>query len=171
MSHLQVRRAPPAVVLALFLGIAGAACDVSVGDGGLSVSVASGKATDEWRRTYTIAPGGRLEIENDNGVVEASPADGTDDEVRAEWIVNATTDEAAQETVNGGIRLQLPPDAKANLEASCTNGGISLSDLPFQGEQSRHRVSGTVNGGGSRVVAGTVNGGIKISAGARSESD
>ena len=272
MSHLQVRRASPAAVFALFLGVVGAACDVSVGDGGLSVGVASGKATDEWTRTYTIAPGGRLEIENDNGVVEASPADGTDVQVRAERIVKASTDEAAQEvlksmelreeisptrvrivttlpdrrsthevryhvrvpkgltvqfatvngavrlqdltgqvtasttnggvvgrglsgpvkarttngglqiemtslggeveleTVNGGIRLRLPPDAKANLEASCTNGGISLSDLPFQGEQSRHRASGTVNGGGSRVVAGTVNGGIKISAGARSES-
>src|SRR2546428_1685734 len=110
MCHLQVRRAPPAVVLALFLGIAGAACDVSVGDGGLSVSVASGKATDEWRRTYTIAPGGRLEIENDNGVVEASPADGTDVEVRAERIVKASTDETAQEILKSlELREEISP--------------------------------------------------------------
>lgn len=275
MSHFQVRRAWPATGLALFLGIAGAACDISVNDGGLSFGVASGKATDEWRRTYSIDPGGRLEIENVNGVVEASPADGGDVEVRAERIVKASTDEAAREllesielreevsptrvrivttvprrrfgrsshevryhvrvpkglavqfetvnggvrlqnlegqvtasttnggvegrglsgpvkasttnggvqiemasvtgeveleTTNGGIRLQLPPDAKANLEATCINGGISVSDLPVQGEQTRRRVSGTINGGGPRVVAETVNGGIRISAGSRSES-
>jgi hypothetical protein len=271
MSHLPFRRAWPAV-FALLLGIAAAGCDISVTDGGLSFGVAAGKATDEWTRTYTIGPGGRLEIENDNGVIEASPADGTDVEVRAERIVKASSDDAAQEilkglelredvsparvrivttrpgrrsshevryhvrvpkgltvqfetvngavrvhdlagqvtasatngavvgrglsgpvkakttngglhiemvslggeveleTVNGGIRLQLPPDARANLEANCTNGGISLSDLPLQGEQSRRRVSGTLNGGGPRVFVETVNGGIKISAGSRSES-
>jgi DUF4097 and DUF4098 domain-containing protein YvlB len=272
MSHLQVRRVSPAAVCALFLGVIAAGCDISVGDGGFSLGLATGKATDEWTRTYTIAPGGSFQIENDNGVVEASPADGTNVEVRAERIVKASSDEAAQEllkslelreeisptrvrivttrpgrrsshevryhvkvpkgiavqfetvnggvrlhdlagqvtasttnggvvgrglsgpvkarttngglriemaslsgeveleTVNGGIRLQLPADARANLEASVTNGGIAMTDLPFQGEQSRRRVSGTVNGGGTRVVAGTVNGGIKISAGSRAES-
>ena len=270
MSHLQVRRSRSAAVFALFLGIAGAACDISVNDSGRSVGVARGKATDEWTRTYSIGQGGRLEIENVNGVVDASPADGSEVQVRAERSVKASTDEAAREllasielreevspervrivttaprqrfgrssyevryhvrvpkglavrfetvngavrlrnldgqvtasttngsveghglsgpvtasttnggvqmemaavtgevdleTTNGGIRLQLPPDAKANLEASCTNGGIRVSDLAVQGEQTRRRVSGTINGGGPRVAAETVNGGIRISAG------
>src|SRR5262245_15668165 len=272
MPHLQVGRARPAALFALILAIVGGGCDITVGDGGVSVGVAAGKATDEWTRTYTVAAGGRLEIQNQNGLIEASPAAGNEVEVRAERIVKASSDEAAQEllkslelreeispgkvqivtampgrlgnhevryhvrvpkglavqfdnvngavkledlaapvtasttnggvvgrglssavkakttngglqiemtsvggdveleTVNGGIRLQLPPGARANLEASVTNGRVSLSDLPFQGEQSRHRMSGTLNGGGPRVVAGTVNGGIRISAGSRSDS-
>jgi DUF4097 and DUF4098 domain-containing protein YvlB len=82
----------------------------------------------------------------------------------------AVTGEVDLETTNGGIRLWLPPDAKANLEASCTNGRISVSDLAVQGEQTRRRVSGTINGGGPRVAAETLNGGITISAGSRSDS-
>src|SRR5688572_14107210 len=97
MSHLPVRRSRSAAVFALFLGIAAAACDISVNDSGLSFGVASGKATDEWRRTYSIDPGGRLEIENVNGVVDASAADGSEVQVRAERIVKASTDEAARE--------------------------------------------------------------------------
>ena len=274
MSHLQVAR-PAAAVFALLLGIGGVACDVSVNDGGVSFGVVSGKASDEWTRTYSVAAGGRLEIENVNGVIEASPAEGSDVQVRAERIVKASTDAAAREllasvelkedvsparvrivttaprrfgrssyevryhvrvpkglatqfetvngavqlqdldgevtasttnggvqgrglsgsvkanttngglviemasvtgdiqleTTNGGIRLQLPQDVKATLDASCVNGGISVSDLTVQGEQSRRRVAGTINGGGPRVAVETVNGGIRISAGSRADAD
>ena len=64
--------------------VASAGCDVKVGEsGGLSVDFAAGKATDEWVRTYDIKPGGRLDIINVNGQIEASPATGTQVEVRA----------------------------------------------------------------------------------------
>src|SRR4029078_1373836 len=36
------------------------ACDVKVGKEGVSVDVAHGKATDDWMRTYSLKPGGRL---------------------------------------------------------------------------------------------------------------
>jgi hypothetical protein len=260
----------PFVPAFLVLALAGAGCDVSVGDHGLSMNIASGKATDEWKRTYTIAAGGRLEIVNTNGIIQASPAGGGQVEVRAERIAKASTDEGAQEllkqlelredvspdrvrietrgpatrirrsghevryyvrvpdglavqfettngavrlenlkgqivasttnggvrgsglsgsvkasstnggvtiemssvtgdvdlgTTNGGIRLELPADVKAALDARCVNGGISVSDdLPFQGERTRRRVSGTLNGGGPRISVETVNGGVRISA-------
>jgi hypothetical protein len=250
------------------LAVAGARCDVSVGEHGFSMDVATGKARDEWTRTYTIAAGGRLEIANVNGVINASPGSGSQVEVRAERIAKASTDEAAQEllkkieiveetaadkvrletkvpkmswsrsghevryhvkvpkglivnfatvnggvrlenldnqivasttnggvrgsglrgpvkasttnggvviemasvtadieleTTNGGIRLQLPTNAKATLDARCTNGGISVDDFTLDGEQTRRRVSGNINGGGPRISVETTNGGIRIS--------
>ena len=61
--------------------------------------------------------------------------------------------------------------ARATLEASSINGGINLDkDLPVQtSEMSRQRMAGTLNGGGPRIVATTVNGGVRI--GARGRQD
>jgi DUF4097 and DUF4098 domain-containing protein YvlB len=275
MRYLQVRRASLAVVATCSLALAGVGCDVSIGENGFSLDVASGKATDEWNRSYTIVPGGRLQIENTNGRIEALPAAGSQVEIRAERIAKASTDEAAREllkqselhedvsaaqiriqtkmprqrfsrqslevryhvrvpkglsvdfetvnggvrlenlegqiaasttnggvtgtglsgtvkatttnggveiemaavtgdleleTTNGGIRLQLPGSIKANLDARCVNGGISVSGFDVQGEQSRRRVSGTINGGGPRISAETTNGGIRISTMARGQT-
>ena len=108
---------------ALFLGVIAAGCDISVGDGGFSLGLATGKATDEWTRTYTIAPGGSFQIENDNGVVEASPADGTNVEVRAERIVKASSDEAAQELLKS---LEL----REEYDAILVGGGTVSEDDP-----------------------------------------
>lgn len=256
------------------LALLGAGCDVNLGEDGFSMGIASGKAQDEWTRTYTISPGGRLAIVNVNGTIEASPADGSQVEVRAERLVKARTDEAAQEllkqleivedasadgvrletkaprrrgtshqvrytvrvpkglavnfettngrvrlenldgevvasttnggvtgtglrgtvtasttnggvqiemaevtgaidleTTNGGIRLQLPRDVKANLEARCVNGGVSVSGFDLQGETSRRRVSGAINGGGPRVSVETTNGGVRVSAAGAAETN
>ncbi len=41
------------------------ACDVNVGkNGGVSVDLAHGKATDTWSRTYHVMPGGHVEVVN-----------------------------------------------------------------------------------------------------------
>lgn len=251
----------------LTLALLSAGCDISVGEHGFSMDVASGKAQDESTRTYTIAPGGSLEIANINGTIHASNGSGPV-EVRIERIAKASTDEAAQallkeieiaetasadrvrletkvakrswgrsshevrywvkvpkglavdlvtvnggvrlenldnrivagstnggvrgvslrgavkasttnggvqidmsavtgeielETTNGGIRLQLPPDVKADLDARCTNGGISVGDFDLQGERSRRRAVGSINGGGVKISVETTNGGIRIS--------
>lgn len=251
-------------------------CDVSVGENGFSVDLAKGKATDEWVRSYPLAPGGRLEIVNSNGQIDAAPATGSQVEVRVERSARAGSDEEARtllqaiqmdedvapqrvrvairreqsarglrrfasrngvtlryhvrlpagvdasfETVNGGIRLvdlsgrvsaattnggvtgerlsggitatsvnggirlqmaqvtsdiqvsitnggvrlELPADVKATIDASCVNGGISIDDdLRMQAtDTSRRHVGGTLNGGGPKIVASTVNGGVRIS--------
>lgn len=274
MTRLNVRCGlSPAI---LVLAVLAAGCDISVGEHGLSLDIASGKAQDEWTRTYTIAPGGRLEIVNVNGAITAEPAQGGQVEVHALRIAKASTDDAAREllkrleileqaspnlvrietkverrsfgrvshevrysvkvpkglavnfetvnggvrlenldgpvvasttngsvrgtglrggvkvsttnggiqiamarvtsdieveTTNGGVRLQLPADVRASLEARTVNGGIGVSNLPYEGEQSRRRWSGTINGGGPRVSAETTNGSIRISAAGASETD
>jgi hypothetical protein len=76
---------------------AGIACDVKVGkDGDLSIDVASGRASDEWTRTYTLSKGGRLEIINVNGVIEVFPSTGAQVEVVARREVRTRTDEEAK---------------------------------------------------------------------------
>lgn len=259
--------------LALALvGLVASGCDVTVdGKGDFGFNLASGKAQDEWTRSYEIEAGGRLEIVNVNGRITAEAGDGPTTVITAERIVRAATDEGARDllskidmreetsssrvrvevraprtsgvgghelrwtirvpkgvnvdlrtvnggvrltglngeiraratnggvtgkslmassldasvtnggidieldsmpargafdvkSVNGGINLTLPNDARADVTARCVNGGISVSglELELEGEQSRRRVAGKLNGGGARVTVETTNGGVRI---------
>ena len=67
-------------------------------------------------------------------------------------------------TTNGGVTLTLPDSTKANLTASCTNGGINVSALDNLeiSEQSRRRLEGRLNGGGTSIEVRTTNGGIRV---------
>jgi len=67
-------------------------------------------------------------------------------------------------TVNGRVDLALPESAKADLSASCRNGNIQSTGLPFDpfGEQTRRNVQGKLNGGGASIELSTVNGAIRI---------
>lgn len=67
-------------------------------------------------------------------------------------------------TTNGHVRLTLPGDAKANVSASCVNGTIDVAGvtLDLMGEQSRRRVRGRMNGGGTPIEVATVNGRVTI---------
>jgi hypothetical protein len=67
-------------------------------------------------------------------------------------------------TVNGGIRLMLPPTANAALEAATKNGKI-VTDFIAKGKVTDHEVVGRIGGGGSRLVLSTVNGTIELKRG------
>lgn len=269
----MTRRTPTiagAALLAASLVFA-AGCEIQAGEGDFSVSLWQGQARDTWSRSYTLPPGGRIEIINVNGEIRAEASDGPAVEVTAERTASATSDEAAREllgriemreevgdrqvrietvsprirmggqkvsyvvrvpagvhvdlrtvnggvrlegvggevraastnggvrgrvaaasvvearttnggvelelagalaadgrlqltSVNGGIRLKLPEDTRAEVSARCTNGRVSVSDLPITvvGEQTRRRLQGTLNGGGARVDLQTTNGGVSI---------
>jgi hypothetical protein len=69
----------------------------------------------------------------------------------------------ALETTNGGVTLALPDEAKADVDASVTNGGISVNGVKLEvTEQSRRRLQGKMNGGGTVVELKTVNGGVRL---------
>lgn len=70
------------------------------------------------------------------------------------------------QTTNGGVTLTLPETARADLSASCTNGGIDVSGVKVElsGEQSRRRLEGRINGGGTPIELRTTNGGIRVRA-------
>ena len=68
-------------------------------------------------------------------------------------------------TTNGPLSLTLPVDAAADLDASVTNGAISIDGLNFKAsDQSRRRLSGRINGGGTPITLSTTNGAIRIGA-------
>jgi len=259
------------VALVFVLSGAVGACDISVDGSGLSFDMGSGRAQDEWSRTYPLTAGAQLEIININGRITAEGSEGSSVEVRAERTVKASDDDAARgllrqlemreeigvgrvrievraprvsgwrghqvqwtvkvprgvnvwlqtvnggvrltglegeviakstnggvsgkalkatalqaevtnggvdielanapvsgtfslESVNGGVNLALPDTSRANISARCTNGGISVSDLDvtIEGEQSRRRLEGLLNGGGARVSLETTNGGVRL---------
>jgi hypothetical protein len=252
--------------------LVGAGCEIRAGaDGDLSLGLWQAKATDTWERTYTVAPGGRVEIVNVNGQIRAEPASGDAVTVHAQREASGATEEAAREslqrlelreevgparvrvqtiaprswasgykvvytvrvpagvhvdlrttnggvrldnvggevraastnggvhgrvaaatliearttnggvdleltappaadgkitlsTVNGGVRLAVPDDTRADVSARCTNGRVQVTDLPFEadGDQTRRRASGRLNGGGARIELQTTNGGVAL---------
>ncbi len=86
------------LALVLSVGLSVAACDIQAGENGdFSVDIASGKATDTWSRTYTVAAGGRFELINVNGRITAEPTDGKDVVVEGRRTAKGRSDEAAKE--------------------------------------------------------------------------
>jgi hypothetical protein len=106
---------------------------------------------------YTVNGGIKLEAaghalgETVNGGIHASLG-------RADW-----TGALDFKTVNGGITLELPAQAGAELKAQTVNGEIT-SDFPLtlQGALSKRHVTATIGGGGRQLTLSTVNGGIHI---------
>jgi hypothetical protein len=118
-------RIPVWVAVAVCLAVTSAACDVKVGQNGLSVDLGGGnKATDEWTRTYDIAAGGRVEVVNVNGAVRLSPADGGKVEVHAFREARASSEQAARELL-GKIEMKedVGPDHVSIQAADPPQGG------------------------------------------------
>jgi hypothetical protein len=187
MIRRKLRLLP--AILAFALGAA--ACDINVGEHGFSMDLASGKATDEWSRTYNLPASGKLEIVNINGVITASASEGGAVEVRAQRTAKASSDDAAREllkkieiaetttadsvrietkvprSVNWGrsgneVRYSVKVPRGLSVRFETVNGGVRLENLDGQ------IVAETTNGGvrGSRlrgsVKASTTNGGVEI---------
>lgn len=113
---------------------------------------------------------GRAEVETTNGGIVARRIGGalnastTNGGVEAE-IDRLAADGVQMECVNGGLRLTLPKDASADIDAQVVNGGISVDGLTIdtQGERTRRRLEGRLNGGGPKVRIEGTNGGIRLS--------
>lgn len=171
------------LLLAVPVALSLAACDVSLGN-------LTGRASDEWTRTYQLAPGGEVRIGNTNGLIEVEGTDGSAVEVRAERIARAATDAGAQELLPritikedvtpdrvaietermGGIlvgvsfevRYHVRAPRKALVHVSNTNGAIQLTGLTgtVEARTTNGRVRGTNLTGA--VDARTTNGGVNI---------
>jgi hypothetical protein len=171
------------------LGSGAAACDVSIGDTGFNIGMATNKATDTWTRSYAISTGGSFEVVNTNGQVEVLQGTGPKVEVSAEKIAKASSDEAAKdllgkieivETVkpdavrletktpktfgSGGaeVKYTIKVPAGLRLRAGTTNGGITLTGISNDIEAST--TNGAVNGENlsGTIEASTTNGGVHL---------
>jgi hypothetical protein len=105
------RRLGWAGAVTLCLSLVSLACDVKVGENGLSVDFTGSKATDEWVRSYDIKPGGHLDIINVNGQIDAFPSPGSKVEVRAVREARAGSEEASREMLRKTeMREEVTPD-------------------------------------------------------------
>ncbi len=189
MYSMLRRIAPVAVVAALSVGFA--ACDIAVdGHGGLGIELASGKAQDQWTRSYKIASDGQLEIINVNGRITAEPSDSGSVEILAERSVKATSDERARELLgqiemreevgdekvrvevraprfrgasNQEIKWTIKVPKGVSVDLRTINGGVRMTGL--QGEVRARSTNGGIVGTGliaSTVDAAVTNGGVEI---------
>ena len=75
-------------------------------------------------------------------------------------------------TVNGGVRIKVPENAKATVNATWVNGGFDSSGLTFDVRDSGKRhFEGLLNGGGTTISATTVNGGVRIGTGPEKDDE
>jgi len=154
----------PVLVVAV---VAATGCDIAMAD-------FKQKETAEWRKTYDLQPGGRLEISNVNGKIDVEPATGNSVEVVAEKTARGASAEAAKDAL-GRIEIQesaSPTNVRIETKLQRGAGGF------FNGSnQQVHYVVkvpvsldvrfSTVNGGielsglKGRITAEATNGGVK----------
>ena len=187
------------LALTLSAGLSLAACDIQAGENGhFSVDIASGKATDTWSRTYTVAAGGRFELINVNGRITAESTDGKDVVVEGKRTAKGRSDEAAKELLGrleireevGGstVRVESRPPRTSGfggheiewtvkvpkgltVDLRTINGGVRLNGL--SGEIHAKTTNGGVKGQNiipETIEASSVNGGIEIELGAPLDS-
>jgi DUF4097 and DUF4098 domain-containing protein YvlB len=110
---------------------------------------------------------GKVAARTTNGSVTTKALTGAVDARTTNGTVNvdlaSVNQHVALRTINGSVTLRLPEDAKADVVATWTNGGIDVSSIKMDvSERSRRRFEGHMNGGGTPVDLQTTNGGIRI---------
>ena len=163
----RARKAVFALPLFVVASAAATGCD-------LAMAHYNQKETAEWRKTYDLQPGGRLEIRNINGKIDVEPSTGNAVEIVAEKSARAASTEAAKEAL-GRIEIQesaSPTDVRIETKVQRNAGGLFS-----RSEQLVHYIVkvpallevrfSTVNGGieltglKGRITAEATNGGIR----------
>jgi hypothetical protein len=121
---------------------------------------------------------GALSIEGVQGLVELETVNGRVrgtalGQVQRAETVNGSVDlsldqlpakGATFETVNGSVELTVPAAIAATLSVRTVNGGINVNGFSRieEGERSRRRYDGELNGGGPSLRVETVNGSVSV---------
>jgi DUF4097 and DUF4098 domain-containing protein YvlB len=101
-----------ALRLCLPLCLLASACDVKVGEKGVSLDVASEQASETWRRSYTLPAKGRLELSSVSGSVHITGTSASQAEVTIVREATAMTrDDATQRVAGVSIVEDAKPDA------------------------------------------------------------
>jgi Toastrack DUF4097 len=170
MKIMPGRARAAATVLTLALAgasVASTGCD-------LAMHHYSEKQTAEWRKSYELKPGGRIEIRNINGKIDVQPSAGNSVEVIAEKTANGMSVEAAKEAL-AGIEIQdavSPDEIRITTKVSRMGGGLFgggnqsvqyTVKVPASAEATFTTVNGGVQVSGLKghVTAEATNGGIK----------
>ena len=133
---------------------AGLTLTLRTANGGIGLENVKGRVTAN-------TTNGPITGENVSGSLQAETVNGG---VRVD--LTAIDGDVRVGTTNGGVRLTIPRDAKVTLDASVVNGGIDLDDAfgVEEPEGRNQRVNAPLNGGGPRLTATSVNGGVRVRA-------
>jgi DUF4097 and DUF4098 domain-containing protein YvlB len=101
----------------------------------------------------SVPRGARVRVSDVNGSVEVEVA-------RVE-----PSGRSELHTTNGSVRLTLPRDASADVEASTVNGSVGCDFDLADGRKSRRKLEGRIGSGGARFEIGTVNGSVHVDRG------
>ena len=110
---------------------------------------------------------GSIEVTGAEGAVDASVVNGT---VSVALARVDPKGRSAMRTTNGSVRLTLPADAGAEIDARTVNGGIGCDFDLADETRARRRLEGRIGSGGARFELRTVNGAVNIDRGQPSRS-
>jgi hypothetical protein len=105
---------------------------------------------------------GSVDLSEVGGPIEASAVNGSVE------VDVARVDPSARSkitTTNGSVRLTLPRDANAEVEAHTVNGSVGCDFDLADGHKTRRRLEGRIGSGGARFELGTVNGSAHVDRG------
>jgi DUF4097 and DUF4098 domain-containing protein YvlB len=145
------RRVRAATALLPILLLVSAGCDIAMAD-------YNEQETAEWRKTYELQPGGRVEVSNVNGKIEVVPGQGNVVEIVAKKIGKASSTDLAKQALE---RIQIVDSSSGNLvkvetKVDRSNGGGLFSHSQATVEYAV-RVPANAD-----VKVTTVNGGLEI---------
>jgi DUF4097 and DUF4098 domain-containing protein YvlB len=147
----RARRIGSVLPLLVVVSAATAGCDIAMAD-------YKQRETAEWRKTYELQPGGRVEITNVNGKIDVTASTGNTVEIVAEKSARAGSSEAAKEAL-GRIEIQdtaSPSEVRVETRVN-RNGGGGLFGRANQQVHYTVKVPASVE-----VRFSTVNGGIEL---------
>lgn len=129
------------------------AAHLKTSNGGLTVREAEG---DLELRTSN----GGITVVHSSGALTAKTTNGA---IQAELTDFPDGAGLSLESTNGGVSIRLPRDARFSIDAATSNGSVdSEFSVPGKTGGRRNRLEGDVNGGGSKLVIRTSNGGVRI---------
>ena len=164
-THVRSRTAVALLPALILLSAATSGCDIITAD-------LKAKETAEWRKTYQLEPGGRVEISNVNGKIDVTPSSNNTVEVVATKVARGATAEAAKAALE---RIEITEEANSALIKIQTKvarmtgifHGSAQVEYAVKVPSSAEVRFTTVNGGieiaglNGRVNAETTNGGIR----------
>jgi DUF4097 and DUF4098 domain-containing protein YvlB len=105
---------------------------------------------------------GSVEVTGAASAVEASAVNGG---VEVEMARLDSSGRSRLSTTNGSVRLTLPRDASAEIEARTVNGSVACDFELADARKSRRKLEGRIGAGGARFDLGTVNGSVHVDRG------
>ena len=165
MRSIPTRLRAAILVLPVALAIS-AGCDIAMAD-------FAEKESAEWRKTYELSPGGRVEIGNVNGRIKVATGEGNRVEVLALKTARAANVDAAKQTLGNieirdssspdGVKIDTHFDRSSSSLFRNSNWQVEYTvRVPASAQVKLSTINGgvEVTGVSGRVVAEATNGGI-----------